>query len=137
MRKLGMLMIAALGIVGCGSSTTSTPPGAVTYSLPGGSNILLAAGDCIIVNAAPQSMPASTVAYTLTDGYGDDAYEVGVVPSTYTCQFNPNIAFVDDIFVGSASDAAGVPAGTYDLDVICQNAAADCLITDITWTTTY
>jgi hypothetical protein len=142
MRRLGMLMIAAIGVVGCGSSgstttTTTPPPSVMTYSLPGGSNILIQAGGCIIVNAAPQSMPQATVSYTLTDGYSDDAFEVGVVPSTYDCQFDPNIAFVDDIFVGSANDSAAVPAGTYDLDVICQNATVDCLIADISWTTTY
>ena len=136
MRKLGMLMIAAMGIAGCGSSTTTTS-GAITYPLPGGSQIRIPAGTCVIVNAAPQSMPAALVAYTLTDGYTDDNFEVGVVPSTDTCYFAQSTAYVDDIFPGSANDSANVPAGTYDLDIICQNLTADCLVADISWTATY
>jgi hypothetical protein len=140
MRKLGMLMIAAMGIVGCGSSSTPTDTGTgvpVTYTLPGGSGIRMPAGTCVIVNTAPQSMPAATVSYTLTDGYTDDNFEVGIVPSADTCYFSTSDSFVDDVFVGSATDSAAVPAGTYDLDIICENAGADCLVADITWTTTY
>jgi hypothetical protein len=132
MRSLAIL-IAAVALLGCGSSTS----GGVAYALPGGSNISIAAGDCVIVNAAPQTLPASTVSYTLTDGYTDDSFEVGVVPSTYTCQFDQYQSFVDDHFAGSATDAAAVPPGTYDLDVICQNAVLPCLIADISWSATY
>ena len=91
----------------------------------------------IIVNAVPQQLPPSTVSYTLTGFYSTDWWEVGVLPSNYTCQFDPNNAFVDDIFVGSATDSASVPAGTYDLDIICQNTVADCVLSSITWSATY
>jgi hypothetical protein len=134
MTKLGMMVFAlgALGIAGAGCGS-----GGTTHPLEGASQIDIPAGGCIIVNANPETIPASTVSYTLVDGYGDDNFEVGVVPSSYTCQFNQYLSYVDDIFVGSASDSADVPAGTYDLDVICQNAAADCLISSITWDATY
>lgn len=136
MMKLGVPILLALGIVGCGGSTSS---GGTTYPLPGGSQIDIPAGGCVIVNALPQSLPASTVAYSLADGGGTypDSYEVGVVPSSYTCQFPTIDAFIDDGFTGSASDVGTVPAGTYDLDIICQNGSADCLVDSVTWSATY
>ena len=138
MMKLGVPILLALGIVGCGGSTNPGPgPGVTTYPLPSGSQIDIPAGGCVIVNAAPQTLPASTVSYTLADFDGTDSYEVGVVPSNYTCQFPTADAFVDDLFTGSATDSAAIPAGVYDLDVICQNGSADCLIDTITWSATY
>ena len=139
MGKLGLVaftlgIVGSIGVAGCGGSTTVT--GAVTYPLPGASSIDLLPGDCIIVNAAPQSLPASTVSYSLTDLYADNL-EVGVVPSSYTCQFSTYSTFIDDTFSGSASDSGGVPAGTYDLDVICENLISDCLIDTVTWSATY
>jgi hypothetical protein len=135
MLKLGVPVLFVVGILGCSSGGG----GGTTYPLPGATGIDIPAGGCIIVNADPQQLPVSTVSYSLADGGGSyaDAYEVGVVPSSYTCQFPPADAFVDDVFVGSASDSADVPAGVYDLDVICQNDSADCLIDSITWSATY
>jgi hypothetical protein len=150
MLKLGLPVLVAVGIWGCGGGGGGGGTGGVgggggtggvtgpsTYQLPSGSQIDIPAGGCVIVNAAPQTLPASTVSYSLGDFDGTDTYEVGVVPSSYTCQFPPADAFVDDIFTGSATDSAAVPAGYYDLDVICQNVAADCLIDTITWSATY
>ena len=139
MVKLGVPVLLALGISGCGGSNPGPGGGASTYALPGGSQIHIPAGGCIIVNSAPQSLPASTVFYSLTDGGGayPGTYEVGVVPSTDTCPFPTADAFVDDGFTGSASDVGTVPAGIYDLDIICQNGSADCLIDSVTWSATY
>ncbi|HLW79888.1 MAG TPA: hypothetical protein VKU44_09855 [Terriglobia bacterium] len=133
--KLGVPVLLVLGILGCGGSSS----GGNTYPLPGATQIDIPAGGCIIVNAAPQSLPPSTVAYSLDDGGGTyaDSYEVGVVPSSYTCQFPTADAFIDDVFIGSASDVGSVPSGIYDLDIICQNASADCLINSVTWSATY
>ncbi len=138
MKKLGTLVFAlgALGILGAGCGSGGAV--GVSHPLEGASNVAIPAGSCIIVNADPETIPASTITYTLVDGYGDDNYEVGVVPSSYTCQFSTYQSFVDDTFTGSVSaPGAAVPAGTYDLDVICLNAAADCLVTSITWEATY
>jgi hypothetical protein len=74
----------------------------VTYSLPRGTAIDIAAGGCIIVTAQPQTLPLSTVSYSVMDEYNDDNLEVGVVPSNNLCHFNPSQAFIDDIVVGSA-----------------------------------
>jgi hypothetical protein len=140
MMKLGVPVLLAFGILGCGGSTNPGPGGGVnTYPLPGGSQIDIPAGGCVIVNAAPQSLPASTVSYSLGDGGGSypDTYEVGIVPSSYTCQFPTADAFIDDVFTGSASDSGSVPAGIYDLDIICQNGSADCLVDSVTWSATY
>jgi hypothetical protein len=141
MLKLGIPVLFAVAVLGCGSGggTDVTPPpgGPSTYPLPGATQLDIQAGDCVIVNAQPQTLPASTVSYTLVDSDGTDTVEVGVVPSTYTCQFDPNQAYVDDIFTGSATDSSQVPAGTYDLDIICQNALGDCLINSATWSATY
>jgi hypothetical protein len=46
-------------------------------------------------------------------------------------------AFIAASFVGSATNSASVPAGTYDLDIICGNNATDCLISDVTWQAAY
>ena len=139
MMKLGLTVLLALGILGCGGSSNPGPSGGNTYPLPGATQIDIPAGGCIIVNAAPQSLPPSTVAYSLADAGGTyaDAYEVGVVPSSYTCQFPTADAFIDDVFTGSASDVGTVPAGIYDLDIICQNGSADCLIDSVSWSATY
>ena len=140
MLKLGVPVLIALGVLGCGGSSPGTgTAGTNTYALPGASQIDIPAGGCIIVNDAPQTLPPSTVSYTLTDAGGSylDAYEVGVVPSSYTCQFPTADAFIDDVFTGSANDFGSVPAGTYDLDIICQNGSADCLLGSVTWSATY
>ncbi len=146
MKKLGMLVLAlgsmgSLGILGAGcggGGGGGGPGGLVSHPLQGASQIDIPAGSCIIVNTYPENIPASSVSYDLVDQYGDDNYEVGVVPSSYTCQFPPSQAFVDDTFVGSFNaPAASVPAGTYDLDIICQNALQDCLVTSISWEATY
>jgi hypothetical protein len=143
MLKLGVPVLLVVGIFGCGGSSPGpgggggTGGGVNTYPLPSASQIDIPAGGCVIVNAAPQSLPASTVSYSLADFDGTDSYEVGVVPSNYTCQFPTADAFVDDVFTGSATDSAAIPAGIYDLDVICQNVSGDCLIDTITWSATY
>jgi len=141
MLNFGLAVLFAVAILGCGGGTRSdgSSGGVSTYPLPGGSQIRIAAGDCIIVNADPQSLPPATVSYSLTDAGGSypDTYEVGVVPSSDTCQFSQADSFVDDGFTGSAGDSAAVPTGTYDLDVICQNGSVDCLIDRITWSATY
>jgi hypothetical protein len=139
MMKLGVPVLVALGVLGCGSSSPGGGGGTNTYALPGASQIDIPAGSCIIVNAAPQSLPFSTVSYSLIDAGGTylDAYEVGVVPSSDTCQFSTTDAFIDDIFTGSASDSGTVVAGTYDLDIICQNGSADCQLGSVTWSATY
>ena len=131
MRMLTLLLVT-LGLAGCGGGGGS---GAATYTLQGAPNLDIPAGTCVIVNSSPEQIPTSaTVTYTLTDHYNDDAMEVAVVPSSDTCQF---AGFVDDGITGSASDSGSVPAGTYDLDVICQNAAQDCLVDNVTWSATY
>ncbi|HTB60709.1 MAG TPA: hypothetical protein VLC06_22720 [Polyangia bacterium] len=136
MLKLGLPVLFAAGILGCGSSTRA--PGSTTLTLPGATQIDIVAGDCAIVNTQPQMIPASTVSYNLVDAYGTDSLEVGIVPSSDTCQFAQYQTFVDDTFTGSAAPpSAEVPAGTYDLDIICQNLAADCLISSVTWSATY
>ncbi|HSY40505.1 MAG TPA: hypothetical protein VLA79_13285 [Polyangia bacterium] len=137
MMKLAVPVLLALGILGCGGSSNPGPGGA-TYPLPGATQIDIPAGSCIIVNAAPQSLPPSTVFYSLTDGGAyPGTYEVGVVPSSDTCQFSQADSFIDDGFTGSASDTGTVLAGVYDLDIICQNASADCFVDSVTWSATY
>ncbi|HLK90849.1 MAG TPA: hypothetical protein VKZ18_13205 [Polyangia bacterium] len=139
MKRLGTFVFAlavsvAVGTAGCGGGGSSGP---VSHPLPGATQIDIAAGQCYIVNAVPQSLPPSTVSFTLVDAYGTDLYEVGVVPSSNTCYFDQTIAVIDDAVPGSGSDSAAVPAGTYDLDVICQNSVSDCLLDSITWEATY
>ncbi len=63
-----------------------------------------------------------------------DALEVAVVPSSDTCQY---AGYIDDAVTGSATDSGTVPAGTYDLDIICQNAVDDCLVDTVSWSATY
>jgi hypothetical protein len=145
MKKLGMLVLAlgsmgSLGILGAGcGSGGGGGAGVVSHPLEGASQVDIPAGGCIIVNVNPETIPVpSTVSYNLVDQYGDDNYEVGVVPSNYSCQFSTYQSYVDDTFTGSFNaPPAAVPAGTFDLDVICQNALADCLLTSITWEATY
>jgi hypothetical protein len=144
MGKLGMLVLV-VGLVGCGSSNTSPGPtgGGTTYPLPVDGIVLpmdIAAGDCVIVNSAPQQLPASTVAYSITPAAGyADTYEIGLVVSSYNCQFPPSDSYIDDVVTtgGTVSDSGVVPGGIYDLDIICQNAASDCVIQDISWSATY
>ncbi|HVV49682.1 MAG TPA: hypothetical protein VHO06_08485 [Polyangia bacterium] len=138
MRKLG-LVIVALGLVGCGGSGNGSGPGGrVTYPLQGATGLDIAAGDCVIVNGTPEQIPtAATISYTLTDHYDDDNMEVGVVPSSYTCQFSTYSTFIDDTISASATDSGNVPAGVYDLDIICENLVQDCLIDSVTWSATY
>lgn len=134
MRDLGIALVA-LAVIGCGGGGTSGPAGPVTYSLQGASGLDIAPGDCVIVNASPEQLPtAATVAYDVTDHFDDDALEVAVVPSSDTCQFT---GYIDDSITGSASDSGPVPAGIYDLDIICQNAVQDCLIDNVAWSATY
>jgi hypothetical protein len=100
MLKLGMLVFM-VAIAGCGSGSS----GGVNYPLPGASQFDIPPGQCIVVNTAPQTLPLSVVSYDLVDAGGSyaDAYEVGVVPSSYTCLFNQYKSYVDDTFVGSAA----------------------------------
>jgi len=146
MLKLGVPVLFVVGVLGCGGG--GSPGGGAgggggggvqvtTYALDTATGIDIPAGSCAIVNAQPQTLPLSTVSYSVVDEYNDDNLEVGVVPSTDTCQFNPNQAFIDDIVVGSATDSGQAPAGTYDLDIICQNLASDCLVSSATWSATY
>ncbi len=140
MRQIGILMFAVVAIAGCGSSTS----GGVTHPLPGASQIDIQPGYCITVNAAaPEALPVSVISFDLADagsGYLDN-YLVAAVPSGTACGPDPleatNLFSLDDTFSGSASDSAQSPAGTYDLDVLCQNTLNDCLISSITWSTTY
>ena len=53
------------------------------------------------------------------------------------CDLAKFASFIDDQFTGSASDSGAVPAGLYDLDVICLNAVNDCLLDTVTWSATY
>jgi hypothetical protein len=140
MRMLTLLTMA-VALVACGGDGGSAgppsyaPTGPATYPLPGASGLDLPAGSCFIVNASPVQIPTTAnVAYAITDHYDDDLLEVAVVPSSDTCDFT---GFVDDSITGSATDSGTVPAGTYDLDVICQNSVQDCFIDDVTWSATY
>ena len=137
MLKLGLTVLFAAGLLGCGSSNTPAP-GSTTLTLLGATHIDIVAGDCAIVNAQPQTIPASSVSYNVVDAYGTDNLEVGILLSSDGCQFTQYQSFVDDTFTGSAAPpSAEVPAETYDLDIICQNLAADCLISSVTWSATY
>lgn len=136
MRMVTVLLVT-IGLASCGGGGGGGrgPAGPATYTLQGATDLDIPAGTCVIVNASPEEIPASaTVTYSLSDRYGDDAMEVAVVPSSDTCQFT---GFVDDYITGSASDSGDVPAGTYDLDVICQNVVQDCVVDSVTWSATY
>jgi hypothetical protein len=140
MRKLGVMAFFAVVAVGCGSSGGGSSGGGsstATYNLPGASGFDIPAGSCTIVNTAPQDLPASQVSYHITDHYDDDNLEVGIVLSSNTCQFNQADSYIDDALTGTGGDSGSVAAGTYDFDIICQNAADDCVIDSATWTATY
>jgi hypothetical protein len=133
MRKLGMVVLV-VAIAGCGS-------GGVAHPLQGNSQLDILPGQCGILNPTPQTLPHSVVSWALTDAGGGHpgAYVVGVVPSSDTClNFYRYQSYVDETFVGSASDSGEVPAGTYNLDLICQNGANnDCFVSSVTWSATY
>lgn len=114
--------------VGYGATTNHQLPGAAALDIP--------AGGCVVVNSAPQALPASTMSFTVTDA-GDDSLAVFVIPSGYGCQLDPSAAFIQNFFTGSGANSGPVPAGTYDLDIDCSNTAGDCLISNVTWEATY
>ena len=131
-----------------------------TYTLPWSASsegVSIPVGGCIVVNAAPQMLPASTVSVMLQDGGGEyfvDTYEVGVVPSGNSCQFLQGDAgtYVYNVLSGFGDDVSGpVPAGSYDLDVKClattnvgRSAGFDasasggvCMLSSVYWSATY
>jgi hypothetical protein len=111
--------------------------GGTTHQLLGGSAALdIPAGGCAIVNNAPETLPASTMSFSVTDGY-NDSLSVFVIPSSYACQLNPSASFIANFFTGSGANSGPVPAGTYDLDIICGNTTTDCLLSSVTWEATY
>ena len=92
----------------------------------------------IIVNAVPQQLPPSTVSYTLTGFYSTDWWEVGVLPSNLlSCQFNPNNAFVDNIFIGIGLGLHISPGRNLRPRRRPKNTVADCVLSSITWSATY
>lgn len=136
MQRIGVALVV-LGLVGCGGGGTvrTGPSGPTTYTLQGAGALDIAPGDCVIVNASPESIPTTaTISYEVVDHFNDDALEVAVVPSSDTCQY---AGYIDDAVTGSATDSGTVPAGTYDLDIICQNAVQDCLVDSVSWSATY
>jgi len=151
--KLAVPVLLAVAAVGCGGGDSlggtggsggntggagGGALGAHTYTLPGRTQIEIAPGECITVNTAPETLPASTVSYALDDGTIVDSYEVAIVPNGYPCEFVTAYAFLDHAFTGSASVSGPVPDGIYDLDVMCQNVGgADCLTDNLTWSATY
>ena len=110
--------------------------GTTTHQLPGVSALDLPAGGCTTVNSVSETLPASTISFTVTDA-NNDSLAAFVVPSGYGCQVNSGADFIADFFVGSATNSGPVPAGTYDLDIICDNTAVDCLISSVTWQAAY
>jgi len=115
----------------------------VVHPLPGATQVDILPGHCMTINSVAQTLPQSVVSFDLVDGgtaYAN-SYRVAAVPSNYTCGADPLEEplppYIDEAVTGSFSDSAQVPAGDYSLDVICENAVNDCLITSITWSATY
>ena len=144
---------------GLGTGGSSDGSTLKTYTLhwsASSEGVSIPVGGCIIVNAAPQMLPASTVSVMLQDGgseYFIDTYEVGVVPSGNDCHFLQGDAgaYVDTVLSGSGDASGSVPAGTYDLDVRClattnigpsagYDASASggvCMLSTVYWSATY
>jgi hypothetical protein len=137
MRVFGLLVLC-MASAGCGSNIT----GVAAHPLPGASQLDIPPGQCVTINAQPQTIPASVVSFELIDGGGAtvDTYLVAAVPHLTTCGPDPleatNLFALDETFSGSSNGSAHYAAGTYDLDVICENSV-DCLITSLTWSAMY
>jgi len=131
------------GGAAAGSGGQAAGGAGVVHPLPGATQVDIPSGHCVTINVVPQTLPQSVVSFDLTDGGGASAnsYRVAAVPSSYTCGADPLEEslppYIDEPFTGSAHDSAQVPAGDYSLDVICENAVNDCLITSITWSAMY
>jgi hypothetical protein len=134
MKKLAASLLFVAGIAGVGCGGGGGGGGPITYTLVSDS-FDVPAGVCAAMTPQPQPVPASSMSFTLVDASpGDDLLEMGIIPASAGCNFNA--AIVDEQSTGSNSDAGPVPAGTYDLFVMCQSVARDCLFS-MTWTATY
>jgi hypothetical protein len=113
----------------------------VVHPLPGATEVDIQSGHCVTINAVAQTLPQSVVSFDLTDSGGGNNYRVAIVPSSYTCGWDPLEGalppYLDALYTGSVHDSAQLPAGDYSLDLICENAVNDCLIDIITWSATY
>jgi hypothetical protein len=98
-------------------------------------HFVVPAGACMALTATPVQVPRSTLAFDLVDDApGTDVMEIGIVPPQAGCNFLA--AIVDVQATGSASASGPAPAGTYNLTVVCRNAAPDCAF-NLTWTASY
>lgn len=129
------LFAAALGVLGCGGSSSgagdpaSTPEAHEIYAdMPGTTG----AGSATAIG--PFTVPAATVGYTLTERTSSsvpDSWDVGVATQTEVGYLNAGqqwqaYALSSDA-TGSVSSSSSLPAGTYFLVVNCRNLLEDCV----------
>lgn len=139
----GLAMVLLLGCGGGGRAPGpgGGPGGPTQYTLVQRVYEDVPPGSCLAIEG-PYVIPASsTMSFTIDDTPGAeyDAMEVGIIrDNDYLtaggCDFSR--AIVDDLFVGSYSDAGPAPAASYDFTVGCSNYLVDCVFY-LTWTATY
>jgi hypothetical protein len=136
-KKLGMILLLALGGCGGGNGTLATPvTGFANVSVQVG------VGTCaFLVGLVAAS--AGTMSFAVDDtpvGVSADSLEIAIVPDSdlanISCNFATGETVVDDKFVGSASGSVSVIANSYDFLATCYNAMVDCSF-NLTWRVTY
>jgi hypothetical protein len=120
---IGLLGAIVLLAAGCSVSTRHT--------LDSNDQLDIFAGECFVVTSA--NIPGGAVtSYSISDP--GDAMDIAVVDSSVGCDPTPaDTAFTSG--TGSVSFSDTIPiSSSYDLQIFCANALADCIPTVDSWT---
>lgn len=103
--------------------------------LPSAYLLEITPGSCMLANAQPQSIPASTVSYSIDDSSHTDQIQVAVVDGADGCGATGTGVYIQATSTtGGFTYSGPVPAGSYDLAITCKNAVGNCIIRMVSWT---
>jgi len=136
-KKLGIILLLALGGCGGGDGTRTTPVTGFAND-----SVQVGVGTCAFL-VGLVAVSAGTMSFAVDDtpvGVSADSLEIAIVPDSalanISCNFATSETVVDEKFVGSASGSVSVIANRYDFLATCYNAMADCSF-NLTWRVTY
>ena len=123
---IGIGMIGAMVLLAAGCSVSTQ------HTLDSNDVLDILPGECFPVFTA--NIPGgATTSYSIFDNVGDDM-DIAVVDSSVGCDpTSADTAFTSG--VGSVQSSGTIPvSSTYDLQIFCANAVADCIPTVDSWT---